>query len=71
MAERRLRAQAALGGELAAWLATLIPAAVWSPKELRGLIDRNPFREAGELSEAMREHLAGWEREKLKAAVGG
>ena len=44
MAERRLRAQAALGGELAAWLATLIPAAVWSPKELRGLIDRNPFR---------------------------
>ena len=57
------------GGELVAHLVRCVPAAVWAPKELPE--DLNPFREARELSAAMRDHLAAWGRRKWRAATGG
>lgn len=56
-------------GDLVAWLVRCVPAAVWAPKELPD--DLNPFREARQMSEAMRKHLEAWERRRWRAAAGG
>lgn len=63
------RARRELEGEIAAVIVGLIPAAVWAPGELLKLGDLNPFRERDEMSEAMRKHLEGWERDKWRAMV--
>ena len=55
-------------GEVAAFIVGTIPVGVWAPAELLKVKNLNPFREK-EMSEAMREHLAGWERDRWRAAV--
>lgn len=64
MATARLRIE----GDVAGHLIRSIPIAIWNPAELKNL--GHLFLEE-EMSEAMRAHLASWERDRWRAMVKG
>lgn len=66
MAERKQKELGFLGGELAAWLLSVLPVAFAAPK-----VWPNPFAEQPPMSDAMKAHIEGWNRDKWKAMTKG
>ena len=58
-------------GEVAAFVVQGTAAAQIAPDAVMKKTDLNPWRTQAEMSEAMRKHLEGWEKEKWRAMVLG
>jgi hypothetical protein len=58
-----------MDGEVAAFIVQGATAGRVDPVRILRSTTLNPFKDRSEVSEAMKKHLEGWERDKWRAAV--